>query len=91
MLKECIYAQSELQHFGRWNRLEKLALIFLYNFDRKRGLIKLIRKKLSPKINVKNIKNRVCLYPMIQRKSIPQTSLVISTQTHLHTRNSKNL
>ena len=42
--------------------LETLALIFLYNFHREHGLIKLIRKKLSPKINVKNIKNRVVGY-----------------------------
>ena len=39
-----------------WDLLEKLALFFLYNFHREYGLIKLIRKKLSPKINVKNIK-----------------------------------
>ena len=39
--------------------LEKWALIFLYNFDREHNLLKLIVKKLSPKINVKNIKNRV--------------------------------
>ena len=32
-----------------WDLLEKLALIFLYNFHREHGLIKLIRKKLSPK------------------------------------------
>ena len=29
-----------------WDLLEKLALIFLYNFDREHGLIKLIRKKI---------------------------------------------
>ena len=39
--------------------LEKSALIFLYNFHRKHSFLKLIIKKLSPKINVKNIKNRV--------------------------------
>ena len=38
------------------NRLEKLALIFLYNFHREHSLLKSIIKKLSPKINVKNIK-----------------------------------
>ena len=35
---------------------EKLALIFLHNFHRKRSLLKLLIKKLSPKIIVKNIK-----------------------------------
>ena len=39
--------------------LEKSALIFLYNFHREHSWLKLIIKKLSPKINVKNIKNRV--------------------------------
>ena len=45
-----------------WELLEKLALIFLYNFHREHGLINLIRKKLSPKINVKNIKHRVFFF-----------------------------
>ena len=45
------------------NRLEKLTLIFLYNFHREHGLIKLIRKKLSPKINVKkNKKSSLVMY-----------------------------
>ena len=39
--------------------LEKLALIFLYNFDREHSLLKPTIKKLSSKINVKNIKNGV--------------------------------
>ena len=39
--------------------LEKSALIFLYNFHREHSWLKSIIKKLSPKINVKNIKNRV--------------------------------
>ena len=39
--------------------LEKLALIFLYNFHREHSLLKSIIKMVSPKINVKNIKNRV--------------------------------
>ena len=39
--------------------LEKSALIFLYNFHRKHSLLTLVIKTLSPKINVKNIKNRV--------------------------------
>ena len=34
---------------------EKLALIFLHNFHRKRILLKFLIKKLSPKINVINI------------------------------------
>ena len=44
--------------------MEKLALIFLYNFHREHSLLKSIIKKVSPKINVKNIKNRVyiCIY-----------------------------
>ena len=37
--------------------LEKLALFFLYNFYREHGSLKLQIKKLSPKRNVKNIKN----------------------------------
>ena len=36
--------------------LEKLALIFLYNFHRNHILLTLKMKRLSPKINVKNIK-----------------------------------
>ena len=36
--------------------MEKLALIFLYNFHREHNLLKIVIKKLSPKINVKNIK-----------------------------------
>ena len=39
--------------------LEKSALIFLYNFHREHSWLKSIIKELSPKINVKNIKNRV--------------------------------
>ena len=39
--------------------LEKSALIFLYNFQHEHSWLKLIIKKLSPKINVKNMKNRV--------------------------------
>ena len=38
------------------NLLEKLALIFLYNFHCDHILLALKIKKLSPKINVKNIK-----------------------------------
>ena len=56
-----IYVHKNLCAPQTWNLLEKLALFFLYNFHREHGLIKLIRKKLSPKINVKNIKNRVYL------------------------------
>ena len=55
-LKECIYAQGLLQHLGLWNHLKKSALIFLYNFHREHSLLKLVIKKLSPKINLKNIK-----------------------------------
>ena len=54
-----MYAQGELQHLGLWNHLEKLALIFLFNFHHEHSLLKLVIKKLSPKINVKNIKTRV--------------------------------
>ena len=40
--------------------LEKLALTFLYIFHREHNFLKFGIKKLSPKINVKNIKkNRV--------------------------------
>ena len=38
--------------------LEKLAIIFLYNFHYKQ-YAKIEKKKLSPEINVKDIKNRV--------------------------------
>ena len=37
--------------------LERLALIFLYNFYRKHSLLKLKMKKFSRNINVKNITN----------------------------------
>ena len=40
MLKKCIYAQSLLQHLECWNRLGKLTLFFLYNFQRKHSFIK---------------------------------------------------
>ena len=46
--------------------LEKSALIFPYNFHREHNLLKLIVKKLSPKINLKNIKNRV--YDLISNR-----------------------
>ena len=36
--------------------MEKLALIFLYNFHREHSLLKSIIKKFSPKINVKKHK-----------------------------------
>ena len=49
------------QHLGFWNLLEKLALFFLYNFYREHSMLKLVFKKLSPKIIVKNIKTRVVL------------------------------
>ena len=39
-----------------WDLLEKLALIFLYDFHHDHISLKLKIKKLSPKINVKNIK-----------------------------------
>ena len=42
--------------------LEKSALIFLYNFHREHSLLKLIIKKLSPKINVKNIKKSSLIF-----------------------------
>ena len=57
MIKDCIYVLSKLQHLGCWNRLEKLALIFLDNFNRDLSLLKFKIKKLSPQINVQNIKN----------------------------------
>ena len=38
---------------------EKLALIFLYSFHHEHSLLKLVIKKLLPKIDVKNIKTRV--------------------------------
>ena len=45
-----------MQHLGLWNHLGKLALLFLNNFHREHSVLKLVIKKLSPKINVKNIK-----------------------------------
>ena len=40
----------------------EIGLIFLYNFHREHSLQKLVMKKLSPKINVKNIKSIVYGY-----------------------------
>ena len=57
-----IYVHKNLFAPQTWELLEKLALIFLYNFHREHGLINLIRKKLSPKINVKNIKHQVFFF-----------------------------
>ena len=56
MLKEFIYAQSQLQHLGCCNLLEKLALIFVNSFHPKHILLKIIIKKVIPNIKVKNIK-----------------------------------
>ena len=56
-----IYVHKNLFAPQTWDLLEKLALIFLYNFHREHGLINLIRKKLSPEIIVKNIIHRVFL------------------------------
>ena len=42
---------------GFQNHLEKLSLIFLYNFQCEHSLLKLVIKILSPKINVKSIKS----------------------------------
>ena len=58
-LKTPIYVQRKLQLLECWNRLEKLALIFLYNSHGEDKLLKLKIKKLLPKINVKNINHRV--------------------------------
>ena len=62
VLQIFIYVHKNLFAPQSWDLLEKLALIFLYNFHHKHGLIKLIRKKLLTKINVKNIKmfNGLC-------------------------------
>ena len=49
--------------------LEKSALIFLYNIHREHNLLKSIVKKLSPKINVKNIKNRVFFFFFFSKDS----------------------
>ena len=53
-----MYTKICLRHKLR-TFLAKLALIFLYNFHREHSLLNLVVKKLSPKINVKNIKTRV--------------------------------
>ena len=50
-----IYVHKNLFAFQTLEVLEKLALIFLNNFHRDHILLKLI--KISPKINVENIKN----------------------------------
>ena len=36
-----------MQHLGVWNHLEKLALIFLYNFHPEHSLLKLVIKKFK--------------------------------------------
>ena len=41
-----IYVHKNLFAPQTWDLLEKLVLLFLYNFDREHGLIKLIRKKI---------------------------------------------
>ena len=38
------------------------ALIFSFNFHREHSLLKLTIKKLSPKLNLKTIKNRVVFF-----------------------------
>ena len=68
-----IYVHKNLFVPQTWDLLEKLALIFLYKFHREHGLIKLIRKKLSPKINVKNIKNRVFFFLIYDKLIIKVT------------------
>ena len=69
MLKVCIYAQSYLQHLGCGNCLNKLALLFLHNFHREHSCVKLETKKLSLKINVKNIKKlRLIILLLILKK-----------------------
>ena len=55
--------------------MEILALNFLYNFHREHSLLKLVTKKLSPKINVKNIKTRV--YYFILLDSQPPLECII--------------
>ena len=54
-----IYVHKNLFAPQTSDLLEKLALIFLYNFHCDHILLTLKIKKLSPKINVKNIKTRV--------------------------------
>ena len=56
-----IYVHKNLFVPQTLDLLEKLALIFLHNFFRVRSLLKLLIKKLSPKINVKNIKKNLSL------------------------------
>ena len=68
-----IYVHKNLFAPQTWDLLEKLALIFLYNFHREHGFIKLIRKQLSPKINVKNIKNRVKSYLTLYDSALSDT------------------
>ena len=54
-----IYVHKNLIAPQTSDLLEKLALVFLYNFHGDHMLLTLKIKKLSPKTNVKNIKPRV--------------------------------
>ena len=58
-LKECIYAQGYNVTAAPWimEPFGEIGAYFLYNPHREHCLLKLVIKKLSPKINVKNIKN----------------------------------
>ena len=55
MFKECILAQMNLQHLGCWNKMEKLAEMFLNTFHCEHILLKLKIKKLVRKIKSKNL------------------------------------
>ena len=59
-----------------WNVLEKLALIFLYNFHREHGLIKLIRKKFIAEIQCEKHK-KSSLSPT-HRRAIKEESKVVN-------------
>ena len=69
--------RASMQHIEFWNHLEKLSLICFHNFHCKQCLLKLKMIKLSPKINVKNIKNRVelrALFILVTRSDITEVN-----------------
>ena len=66
-----IYIHKNLYAPQTSDLFEKLALIFLYIFHSEHSFLNLKIKKLSPKINVNNIKHRLSLMKV---KSIEKCS-----------------
>ena len=60
--------------------LEKFALIFLHNFHCERSLLKLLIKKVSLKINVKNIKIEFRKYWQRNKETQQTLRVIVSIQ-----------